>query len=280
MRKLIDTAHIKVVLAAIVWGSSGVFIKYLGLPAPLIAFFRVGIPVAVLAAWFIYHREPIFVNGIRLMLVASAVNALRLIFYFVGYLNAPIGNAVIILYTWPVFAVLMGYFFLNEPMPPRNIGLLVLAMAGIALVFSGKPFSLENQVFIGMGAMLLSALLNAASVTLFKHQSPRFSPLKILFFQNFLGVLVFLPFVFIHGNELTCQKTTIASLYALLVGVAGYGLFFFALRSIRASTASFLAYIEVVSAVLFGVWVFDEALSLHEIAGGSMILLASVMLKK
>ncbi len=280
MTRLMHSDHLKVALAAVVWGSSGAFVKYLELPAGVIALFRVGIPVVVLGIWFGIRGERIFGNGIRLVLMASLVNAVRLLFYFIGYLNAPIGNAIIILYTWPVFAVVFSHFFLKEPLPLRNKMLLLLAMAGIVMVFMDKPFGLGNEVFVGMLAMLVSAGLNATSVVMFKHQITRFNAPQIVFFQNFIGVLFFLPF-FIGGmDQLTLHKTSVASLYALLVGLIGYGVFFQALRRVRASTASFLAYIEVISGIAFGVLLFNEVFSWNELVGGAMILMASVLLKK
>ena len=72
----------------------------------------------------------------------------------------------------------------------------------------------------------------------------------------------------------------VSSFYAILVGVVGYGMFFLSLKRINASTASFLTYIEVVSAVLFGVLLFNEVLSWNEVLGGAMIILASVFLRK
>lgn len=280
MLKSLYTDNMKVIFAAIIWGSSGAFIKYLGLPPGLIGFFRVALPVLVFGGLFIYRRERVFGNGIKIVLLASLVNAVRLFFYFIGFLNAPIGNAVIILYTWPIFAVLFSHFFLGEPLPGLNKLMLIFAMGGIVLVFVDKPISFENEVVLGMLAMLFSASLNAASVVLFKHQSPKFSSPQIVFFQNFIGALLFLPFLIAGFEHLTIHKTTVASVYAVLVGVIGYGLFFFALKSVKASTASFLTYIEVISGILFGVLLFNEVLSWNEIAGGVIIIMASVFLRK
>lgn len=280
MLKKLYTDNTRVVLAAIMWGTSGAFIKYLGLSPGLMGFFRVALPVLVFGGLIIYRRERVFGHGIQVVLLASLVNAFRLFFYFIGFLNAPIGNAIIILYSWPIFAVVFSHFFLGEPLPLVNKLMLILAMSGISFVFADKSFHLGNEVVMGMLAMLFSAALNAASVVLFKHQSSKFSSTQIVFFQNFIGALLFLPFLFIGFDQLTVQKTMISSFYAILVGVVGYGLFFLSLKKINASTASFLTYIEVVSAVLFGVLLFNEVLSWNEILGGVIIILASVFLRK
>lgn len=280
MSRNLNTDHVKIAGAAVIWGSSGAFVKYLGLSPGVIAFFRVGIPVMALGIWFTIKRERLFRNGVKIILMASVVNAIRLFFYFIGYLNAPIGNAIIILYAWPVFAVIFSHFFLREPLPCLNQILLFMAMGGIVMVFSDKNIRLDNSVVLGMGAMLISAALNAATVVLFKHESLKFTAPQIVFFQNFAGALIFLPFLLYGMDELTLHKTSVASGYGFLIGVVGYGLFFYALRQVRASTASFLSYLEVISGVLFGVILFHESLSWNEIAGGTMIILSSVLLRK
>ncbi|MFO8233891.1 MAG: DMT family transporter [Bacteroidales bacterium] len=280
MLKRLYTDNMKVIFAAIIWGSSGAFIKYLDLTPGLISFFRVALPVLFFGAWFVIRGERFFENGIKILLIASVINAVRLFFYFIGFLNAPIGNAVIILYTYPVLAVLFSHFFLKEPLPFMNVMLLTLAMAGVVLVFSDKPIHFDNEVFVGMAAMLLSAALNASMVVIFKHQSPKFSPPQIVFFQNLVGAVCFLPFLITGMDQLTVHKFSVASLYAVLVGVVGFWLFFYALKRVFASTASFLSYIEVVSGILFGIFLFNEVLTWNEIAGGSMIIGASVLLKK
>jgi len=280
MLKRLYTDNMKVIFAAIIWGSSGAFIKYLDLTPGLIAFFRVALPVLFFGVWFVIRGERFFENGIKILLIASVINAVRLFFYFIGFLNAPIGNAVIILYTYPVLAVLFSHFFLKEPLPFMNVMLLVLAMAGVVLVFVDKPIHFGNEVFIGMAAMLLSAALNASMVVIFKHQSPKFSPPQIVFFQNLVGAVCFLPFLITGMDQLTLHKFSVASIYAVLVGVVGFWLFFYALKRVFASTASFLSYIEVVSGILFGIFLFNEVLTWNEIAGGSMIIGASVLLRK
>ncbi|MBS3807276.1 MAG: EamA family transporter [Bacteroidales bacterium] len=280
MQAKVDTNYLKIVIAAIIWGSSGAFVKYLGLPAPLISFFRLGLPTLFLGIYFLARRQPVFRNNMRLLLIASVINAVRLLFYFIGFLNAPIGNAIMILYTWPVFAVIFSHIFLKEPLPGLNKLLLVVALAGIVLIYSDKPVGLDNDVFWGMSAMLLSALLYSSTVIIFKKESLKYDHLQIVFFQNLVGAVLFLPFFVLGFDALTLHKASVASLYAFAVGIVGFGLFFFSLRRIPASNASFLAYIEVPSAVLFGVFLFHETLTWNEIVGGVMIIGASVMLKK
>ncbi|MFP4605037.1 MAG: DMT family transporter, partial [Bacteroidales bacterium] len=177
----INPSYLKIILAAVIWGSSGVFIKYLNLHPFVITFFRVGIPVLFIGVFTNWKDLRIIRLTSRLLILASFLNVIRLVFYFIGFLNAPIGNAIIILYTWPIFAVLLSRLYLVEPLPLRNLLLLFLAFSGIVLVHLDKEISLSNEEFAGTMSMLVSSLFYAITVVIFKKESPSHSNWSIVF---------------------------------------------------------------------------------------------------
>ena len=105
-------------------------------------------------------------------------------FFFFAYNAISIGNAVIISYTWPVFAAIFGWLLLKEKMSLKNGLLLALAFAGIVLVYINKEFSFANKDFLGMGAMILSSAIYSLTVIIFKKESKHYSQYETVFFQN------------------------------------------------------------------------------------------------
>ncbi len=100
--------YLAIILAATIGGSSGVFIKLLDLPSTSMTFFRMFVPVVVLLVYLSLKKIRLFRGHYGIMLVASGLNATRMLLFFVGYLYTSIGNAVIILFTWPIFAAKSG----------------------------------------------------------------------------------------------------------------------------------------------------------------------------
>lgn len=186
-------AYIEVVFAALIFGSSGVFIKYLALPLPVITFFRLAVPTLALALFFLVRRHSPFHGNIRILLLASLLNALRMFLYFTGYTYSPISVAVILLYTWPLFVTILSALFLRETIPRRNIILIPFTLVGVVLIFWGKPFSLADMNAVGMLAMVGSALVYSTTVIIFKNESEKHTRLEIVFYQNALGALLFAP---------------------------------------------------------------------------------------
>ena len=78
----------------------------------------------------------------------------------------------------------------------------------------------------------------------------------------------------------TLVQTGIGIGYGAVIGLLGFLFFFSALKKINASTASHLAYFEVVGAVLFGVILFHETLTWNVVVGGLLIICSIAFLKK
>ncbi|MEA2065169.1 MAG: DMT family transporter [Patescibacteria group bacterium] len=271
---------LEVVLASVVWGSTGVFVKYLNLPPTTIAFFRLAVPTLILGAFFLFKRTKLFHSKNKLILLASSLNAIRMFFYFVGFTFTSIGNAVIILYTWPIFATILSALFLKEKISKKNIVLLFITFFGIVLIYLNKEISFANKDFIGMSSMLLSAIIYSSTVVIFKKESNNYSKFETIFYQNLVGAIVFLPFIFINYPFPTIFQISVASIYAILIGLVGFGLFFSALKQIKASTASFLSYVEVISAILFGIILFNEVLTWNIVVGGLLIISSAIFIRK
>ena len=158
--------------------------------------------------------------------------------------------------------------------------LIGLAFLGIVLMYLNKNFSLSDHDFIGMGAMLISSLLNAVSMIVYKKEAHKYSKYEMIFYQNIIGAVVFLPFIFINSPKPTFVQINIAIIYAILIGLIGFSLYFSALMKIKVSTASFLSYMELVSGVIFGVILFHEKLTWNMTLGGLLIVASTLLLRK
>lgn len=272
--------YLKVILAILIMGSSGMFVKLLHLTPITLSFFRMAIPSVLLFFYFTFQGINLFRYPVGLMMMGSILNAARIFLFITSYTYTNISNAVIILYTWPVFATVFSMIFLGEKVPLRNKFLLLLPITGIMLMFINQPFSTQNDDFIGMSAMLLSALLYAVTIIVFKKESHKYSGFETVFFQNLAGGFIFLPF-FIQGNlSFSWEQLLMVLFFTVLIGIGAFGLFFSALKKIKASTVSFMTYLEVLIATLYGVLVFDEKLSWNIIIGGSLIIISTLLLKK
>lgn len=104
--------RLKIIMAGLIWASSGPFIKYIQLPATTLSFFRGFVPVFFLAFFFFGGNfRKLWAGNIQIMLFASVLNALRAYCYYTGYNLTTIGNVIIIVYSWPIIVALLSIFF-------------------------------------------------------------------------------------------------------------------------------------------------------------------------
>jgi len=272
--------YIAVIIAAVLAGSSGVFIKLLNLPPASITFFRLFIPVIILFCYFRWKQIKLFKGNYKIMLLASSLNAIRIFLYFVAYLFTSIGNAVIILFTWPIFAAIFGAVLLKEKVTLREFSLIFIAFIGIFIMYMNKEISFGDKDFIGMVAMLLSSIIFSLTILIYKKELPNYSKEETIFYQNFIGSIIFLPFIFINRPFPTLIQTSVASLYGLLIGIVVFLLFFYGLNKLKVSHYSLFTYFEVPSALVFSFIFFKEMITLNMFLGGLLIVASGFLLKR
>ena len=271
--------HIDIVLATLIWGSNGIFIKYLDLPVVTISFFRLSVPTIFLFVLLSLRGVKLFKGNNKLALVASFLHAIRMFLYLVAFTFTSIGNAILIHYTYPIFVAIFESKYLKEGMSKKAAWLLGLAFIGIMFMFINSEISFASKDFIGMMAMLFAAALYAVTIVIFKKVSEKYSSFEKVFYQNVVGAIIFLPFLFILPLP-SFEKVSIATLYGLIIGVVGFALFFSGLKKIKASTASFICYLEVVSAMVFAYIFFFEVPTWNMVVGGLLIITSTVLLSR
>ena len=269
-----------VILAACIAGLNGILIK--GMPSlttGAIAWFRVGVPVLFLLPTLLYKGDLKIKGDYKMMILATVINAIRLYFYLVAFTYTSIGNAVVLFYVYPLFVTAIETLIYKAPIQKKQIYLMILAFMGIVFTYLNKPFSFESDDFIGMLAAIASAVGYAFFVCIFKRQTRDYNRNQLLFFQNLGGAVLFIPFLFGLASAVPAE-IGIAVGYALLIGIVVFGLFFFGLKHLSASTATSLMYLEVLSAVLLSYFILGERLTWNTYVGGMLILVSSFFISR
>ncbi|MCF4101562.1 DMT family transporter [Gillisia sp. M10.2A] len=269
-----------IILCAVLAGANGLLIKYMSaMTTGSIAWFRTAIPIFILLPFLVKDRELDFRGNNKKMLLASGINAIRMYLYLLAYIYTSIGNTVVLFYTYPLFVTAIEALFFKQKIKPKQLYLLILAFIGIIITYLGKPFSFESRDFIGMISALGASIGYAVTVVLFKSETHNFSRNQLVFYQNIVGALVFVPFL-ISLPSVELDQLGMGVFYGFLIGVVVFKLFFYGLRQLSAGTATTLMYLEVVSAILLGYFVLDEPITLNIVLGGILILTSSIFISR
>lgn len=272
-----ERAFIALFIGSIIAGFTGLFIKNIETEATSIAFVRTGLPSLLLGIWMYRSGFRFFRGNYKRMLLASILNAIRMYLFLLAFIYTTITQAVIMLFTWPIFVNIFSTYFLKEKLTNKQLLVLCVAFTGIIIIYGNQPMSFANDDFIGMSAGVLSAFFYSMSYIIYKKEVDNYHRNEVIFYQNLIGAIIFSPFFFIVNPFPKGADYVLLPIYAILMGIVIFNFFFYGLKYIKASQASLIAYVEIVSATAVGVLFMGDKLT-PQITLGGLLILSSVAL--
>jgi drug/metabolite transporter (DMT)-like permease len=278
-----------ILLAGCFWGSMGIFVRRLadyGFSSIQIVAIRVTL-AALIFCMLLLIKDPsgfrISVKDIPLFLGLGFGSILFFtVCYFTAITMMPLSTAAILLYTSPIWIMLMSVLFFREKLTGRKLLALVLAFAGCVLVsgISGEGMTLTG-LLVGLGSGIGYGLYSILGTVALR----RYSPYTVTTYTFAFAAL---------GAWLICRPAEMLAKFAAAPNLPGLVFFCFltalvtavipflaytlGLQTVEASRAGILATVEPLVATLIGVAVFSEPLTLLSDLGMLLILAAVVLL--
>ena len=201
--------------------------------------------------------------------------------YFFGMKHSGVAVAATLLYSAPVYVVLVSLFAGRERPVPGKALKLVLVIFGVALLSGAtiqEPSRLDS---LGIIAGLFSGACYAAFIFGFRNASRHGSP------QAIMAIAFFVELCVLFG--VTGNRAWIADLFGpdlvniILLGLVGGGpSFLLYIRGLRNSDpvhASYTAMAEPVTAALFGLFVLGQMLLPVQVLGGLIVVITIANLR-
>ena len=278
-----------ILLAGCFWGSMGIFVRRLtdyGFSSIQIVAIRVTL-AALIFCMLLLIKDPsgfrISVKDIPLFLGLGFGSILFFtVCYFTAITMMPLSTAAILLYTSPIWIMLMSVLFFREKLTGRKLLALALAFAGCVLVsgVSGEGMTLPG-LLVGLGSGIGYGLYSILGTVALR----RYSPYTVTTYTFAFAAL---------GAWLICRPAEMLAKFAAAPNLPGLVFFCFltalvtavipflaytlGLQTVEASRAGILATVEPLVATLIGVAVFSEPLTLLSGLGMLLILAAVVLL--
>lgn len=261
----------KVAIAALLWSTSGFFIKALPLGPFEISFWRSLIAGLAILGVQLALRRPTPLAPRPLRISGALAYALVLVSFVAATKLTTAANAIFLQFTAPIYLLFMEPFVFRRALPRQDVWAVVACLAGMSLFFAGR---FESGRMAGNALGILSGLGLATFSLLLKVSRDRYpdqDPIGTVVLGNFLVAAICLPFL--AGKPLPDLTQAMALLFlgVFQLGIA-YMLFTSGLREISATAAMVTSMLE---AVFNPVWVFlglGERPSGFAMAGASIIL--------
>lgn len=287
MKKL---APLLIILAGCLWGTMGLFVRHLnamGLAAMEIVEVR-----SILAALILFpctalkDRRLLQLRPNNLWpLIGSGI--FSIVFfnfcYFSTIARMNLSAAAILLYTSPIFVMLMSLIFFHERLTAKKLLALGLAFSGCCLV-SGLASAAEalslGGLLLGLGSGFGYALYSIFSRVSLNQGLGSMTITNYTFLFAAIGGAFFTDFRTIaaalarHGLPLL----GFLILYCIVTTVLPYLLYTAGLSHVENGPASVLASVEPVVATLLGLLVYRETPTLPAFIGMALVLAALALL--
>ncbi len=272
-------AKLRYVTSMVIFGTIGIFVKYIPYPSSITALIRgvIGVTFLVIAMLILKHKpnyKLIRRNGLLLFLSGTAIGA-NWICLFEAYHYTTVSVATLCYYMAPIFIILLSPIVLKEKMTWLRMGCVLLALLGIGLV-SGITESLgPRPEWRGILFGLLAAILYC-SVVLMNKFIKELAPIEATTIQLGVAALVILPYTLLT-ESLTSQKFSwIIVILLLFVGIIhtgmAYLLYFTSIPHLEVQTVAIYSYVDPILAVLLSAAILREPITGFQILGAVFIL--------
>ncbi|UTJ49209.1 DMT family transporter [Atlantibacter subterranea] len=263
-------------LAMLISGSIGAFVLLSGLPVMEVVFARCLIGGVTLLLFIRLSREPLTrLSRLTLLLMAAGGVAVVInwLLLFASYRHLSIGLSTVIYNTQPFMLVLMS-MLLGERVSSVKWAWLTLAFGGVVLVLSSELSAAhQGNGLLGV-SMALGAAFFYALTALITRQLRQVSPQQIALVQMVVGTLMLLPLVQISFELRPMQWGILLTVGIVHTGIM-YQLLYAAIQKLPTPLTGSLSFIYPLVAVVVDKLVFNHTLSLTQLAGGALILLAA-----
>ena len=263
-----------------VFGTIGIFVRWIGLPSSVIALVRGAVGAAFLLLLARFRHAPIDRAALRrrwqLLLLSAAMMSFNWITLFEAYRYTTVATATLCYYMAPIFVTLISPVLLKERLTARKLLCVFLALAGMVFVSgvpqSGLPGPSEAK---GILLALCSAALYAGVILINKYLAgvPAYDRTLL---QLACAAAVMIPYILLTEDLSAMSVTPLGAVLLLIVAVFHtgwcYALYFGSMTVLSAQTLALFSYIDPIVAILLSALLLREPLGWSGILGAALVL--------
>lgn len=245
-------------------------VRHLGsaLPAVEAAFLRYLFGVIMISPVFIplFKRPPSAAN-MKIYAIRGVVHGFAVMLWFFAMARIPIGEVTAIGYCTPIFVTIGAALFLGEKLQIRRILAVAMGFMG-ALIILRPGF---QELKLGQLAQFAATPLFATSFIMAKKMTDKTDPALIVAMLSLFCTIVLLPGAMMQWRTPSQEEIFWLTLTALFATLGHYTL----TRAFKAAPITVtqpFSFLQLVFAVLMGIFIFGEPLDIYVLIGGAVIV--------
>ena len=280
------TSYLLYILAMTIYGSIGIFRKYIPLSSGLLVFAR-GLVGGLFLLGFVKCRGGSLKLGaskktwVLLLLTGLALGA-NWILLFEAFRFTSVSVATLCYYMQPTILILLSPVLFKEKITVKKGICALVAVLGMVCV-SGvidAPDTMGSSDLLGIGLGLGAAVFYAVVIILNKK-----TPLENVYGKTIVELLssavILIPYLLLTENFSAISLDPVAIVMVLVVGIlhtgVAYAMYFGSIQSLPSQTVAVLSYIDPILALFLSFAILGESMSLLQL-GGAILIIGSALL--
>ena len=266
-------ALIQVNLAVFLFGTAGLFVKWLDLPAIAITLGRVVFSSLALGVFALVTRQSLRVKGrdFFLLVLAGGLLAVHWWLFLLSIQLSTVAVGTITFSAFPLFVTFLEPLVFHEKLRVERVLAAVAILGGVLLTV--PQFSLENRISAGIAVGLISALAYSVLTLLNRSFMTRQTGTLTAFYeQASAAVLLVLPCLWMAPVVPTVSELGMLLFLGVVTTAVAHTLFITSLKVLPAQITGVVSSMESVYGILLAFLVLGETPSFREIAGAAVII--------
>ena len=278
-------AKASLILAMVIFGTIGIFRKYIPLPSGIVACARGILGVAFLLIFIKLKKIKMDKNSIKehlmILLVSGGFIGLNWVLLFESYRYTSVAVATLCYYMAPIFVMIVSPFLLKEKLTVKKVLCVIVALIGMVFV-SGvidggiKDVSELKGILFGLGAAALYA-----SVVMMNQKLGKVPTYDKTIIQLGAAAVVLIPYIFLVEDLSAIAVTPLILIMLLIVGVVhtgiAYALYFGSMNGLKAQTVALFSYIDPIVAIILSAMFLKEPMTIYSGIGAVLVLGATMI---
>ena len=280
-----NSAKISLILSMVIFGTIGIFRKFIPLPSGIVACARGILGVTFLLAFIKIKkikmdRESIG-NHWKILVISGAFIGLNWVLLLESYRYTSVAVATLCYYMAPIFVMMVSPFLLKEKLTAKKILCVLAALLGMVFV-SGildggiSDISELKGVLFGLGAAALYA-----SVVLMNQKLRKVPTYDKTIMQLAVAAAVLIPYIFVAEDFSGVTLTPFIVVMLFIVGVVhtgiAYALYFGSMNDLKAQTVALFSYIDPIVAIILSALFLKEPMTIYSGIGAVLVLGATMI---
>ncbi|MBR7112388.1 MAG: DMT family transporter [Clostridia bacterium] len=280
--------RLALIVAMTIFGTIGIFRRYIPLPSGAVALVRAVVGALLLLAFLLVKRQKPSARAIRrnllLLLVSGIFLGFNWVLLFEAYKYTSVAVATLSYYMAPILLILAAPLLLGEKLTLKKGICAAVALLGMVLVSGVLDTGVRSAAELRGIAMGLFAAVLYAAIVLMNKKMTQIDAVDKTVVQFAVSALVLLPYVLLAEEVTLAALAPVSVLLLLVIGIVhtgvAYLLYFGAVGKLRAGTVALFSYIDPVLAVLLSALVLKEPMTLLCGVGACLVLGAAYVGEK